>query len=62
VRPSRNLKASDSRSLVPPVVIPNPILNAPYDEPTRHFRFGDEGITDELVEERRRRAGRSPSR
>ena len=27
-------------------VIDNPILNRPYDEPTRHFAFDDEGITD----------------
>jgi len=36
-----------------PVVIENPILNSPYAEPTRHFRFSDEGITDEIVEGRR---------
>src|SRR5438874_370245 len=36
------------------VVIDNPILNSPYREPTRHFRFDDEGITDEIVEARRR--------
>jgi type III restriction enzyme len=35
------------------VVIENPILNPPYSEPTRHFRFSDEGITDEIVEARR---------
>ena len=35
------------------VVIDNPILNSPFDEPTRHFRFGEEGITSEIVEERR---------
>ncbi len=35
--------------------IENPVLNAPYDEPTRHFRFGDEGITNEIV------VGRRPS-
>jgi len=35
------------------VVIENPILNSPFDEPTRHFRFTDEGITDEIVEARR---------
>ncbi|MGE3795554.1 MAG: BPTD_3080 family restriction endonuclease [Dehalococcoidia bacterium] len=34
-------------------VIENPILNTPFAEPTRHFRFGDEGITDEVVEGRR---------
>ena len=35
------------------VVIENPILNSPYLEPSRHFRFGDEGITDDIVESRR---------
>ena len=35
------------------IVIENPILNSPYDEPKRHFRFTDEGITNEIVEERR---------
>ena len=38
---------------VPQVVIENPILNSPFDEPTRHFRFDDDGITDEIVEGRR---------
>src|SRR6266478_2445978 len=35
------------------VVIENPIINSPFNEPTRHFRFSDEGITNELVESRR---------
>jgi type III restriction enzyme len=35
------------------VIIENPILNSPYEEPTRHFRFSDEGITDQIVEQRR---------
>jgi len=35
------------------VVIENPIINSPFDEPTRHFRFSDEGITNEVVEGRR---------
>jgi len=35
------------------VVIDNPILNAPFEEPGRHFRFGEEGITNDVVEERR---------
>ncbi len=26
------------------VVIENPILNSPFIEPARHFRFSDEGI------------------
>ncbi|CAN5711329.1 DEAD/DEAH box helicase family protein [soil metagenome] len=34
-------------------VIANPILNSPYREPRRHFKFSDEGITDEIVEQRR---------
>lgn len=36
------------------VVIENPILNSPHREPSRHFRFDDDGITDEVVEGRRR--------
>lgn len=35
------------------VVIENPVLNSPFEEPRRHFRFTDEGITDEVVEARR---------
>jgi len=35
------------------VVIENPILNSPFEEPSRHFRFGDEGITNEIVAARR---------
>ena len=38
---------------MPQVVIDNPILNSPFEEPTRHFEFGDEGITNEIVEKRR---------
>ena len=38
---------------LPDVVIDNPVINAPFDEPRRHFRFGEDGITDEIVEERR---------
>lgn len=35
------------------IVIENPILNSPYAEPCRHFRFSDEGITNEIVDARR---------
>ena len=35
------------------VVIENPIINSPFDEPTRHFRFSEEGITNEIVDGRR---------
>jgi len=35
------------------VIIENPILNSPFAEPNRHFRFDDEGITDQIEEARR---------
>lgn len=35
------------------VVIENPIINSPFDEPIRHFRFTDEGITNEVIDGRR---------
>jgi type III restriction enzyme len=35
------------------VVIDNPVINSPFQEPKRHFRFSDEGITNEIVESRR---------
>ena len=35
------------------VVIENPILNSAFAEPSRHFRFTEEGITNEIVEKRR---------
>jgi len=35
------------------VIIENPILNSPFKEPKRHFRFSDEGITNEIAETRR---------
>lgn len=31
------------------VVIENPVINSPFYEPTRHFRFTDEGITMALT-------------
>ena len=34
-------------------VIDDPILNRPYDEPTRHFEFDADGITDTIAERRR---------
>ena len=39
---------------MPPAVIDNPILNSPFAEPARHFRFDDDGITNEIAEGRRR--------
>jgi len=35
------------------VVIENPVINSPFYEPTRHFRFTDEGITNEIESGRR---------
>ncbi len=35
------------------VRIENPILNSPFAEPNRHFKFDDEGITDQVVDKRR---------
>lgn len=35
-------------------VIENPIINSPYLEPDRHFRFDEDGITNEKMEGRRR--------
>jgi hypothetical protein len=31
---------------MPDVVIENPIINSPFGEPVRHFKFSDEGITN----------------
>src|SRR5690348_4517426 len=35
------------------VIIENPVINSPFTEPCRHFRFDDDGITDEIVCQRR---------
>jgi len=35
------------------VVIENPILSSPFEEPRRHFKFTEDSITDEIVEARR---------
>ena len=38
---------------MPDVIIENPILNSPFKEPAHHFKFSDEGITNEIVDARR---------
>ncbi len=38
---------------MPDAIIENPILNSPFGEPTRHFKFTDDGITNDIVESRR---------
>jgi type III restriction enzyme len=35
------------------VVIENPVINSPFVEPQRHFKFSEDGITDEIIEARR---------
>ncbi|MEW5722854.1 MAG: BPTD_3080 family restriction endonuclease [Thermodesulfobacteriota bacterium] len=35
------------------VVIENPVINSPFEEPRRHFRFDEDGITNEIIEKRR---------
>ncbi len=35
------------------VIIYNPILNSPFEELSRHFRFDKDGITNEIVDGRR---------
>jgi type III restriction enzyme len=41
------------RPVVKQVVIENPIINSPFEPPRRHYRFDEDGITDEIVEARR---------
>jgi type III restriction enzyme len=41
---------------MPDRVIENPIINSPYQEPSRHFVFDEDGITNEVAEVRRRSA------
>jgi type III restriction enzyme len=38
---------------VQPVVIENPILNSPFEEPRRHYQFDEDGITDQVADIRR---------
>ena len=38
---------------MPDIIIENPVINSPFDEPKRHFRFTDDGITDEITPARR---------
>lgn len=36
------------------VIIQNPVINSPFSEPTRHFEFGEHGITGTIIEGARR--------
>jgi len=35
-------------------LIENPVINSPFGEPQRHFRFDENGITHEIVSGQRR--------
>ncbi|MFH1490806.1 MAG: DEAD/DEAH box helicase family protein [Pseudomonadota bacterium] len=35
------------------ITIENPVINSPFEEPQRHFRFTEDGITNEILEKRR---------
>lgn len=35
------------------VVIENPVITSPFEEPARHFRLDDDGITNDIVKGRR---------
>ena len=35
------------------IIIENPVINSPFSEPKRHFKFDEGGITDQIVERRR---------
>jgi type III restriction enzyme len=34
-------------------LIENPIINSPHEAPKWHFKFTEDGITNEIIEERR---------
>ena len=39
---------------MPKVTIENPVINSPFEEPQRHFKFNARGITEEIADGRRR--------
>ena len=39
---------------MPKVNIENPVINSPFDEPQRHFKFDERGITEDIVSGRRK--------
>lgn len=39
---------------MPKVAIENPVINSPFDEPQRHFKFDERGITENIVNGRRK--------
>jgi type III restriction enzyme len=53
MRPASIEAGSSGITRMSRVVIQNPILNSPFRQPTRHFHFDEEGITDTVIEGRR---------
>lgn len=51
--PARGDFRRKREDLMTEAVIENPVINSPFKEPTRHFKFADDGITDEIVHTRR---------
>ena len=44
------------------VIIENPVINSPFSEPQRHFKFDERGITNEIVERRQQSEYFTPNR
>ena len=42
------------------VIIENPVINSPFREPGKHFQFDENGITDQILEQRRKSAYFTP--
>ena len=45
--------ASHRGNCVKQVVIENPVINSPFEEPSRHFKFDESGITNNIAGIRR---------
>jgi hypothetical protein len=52
-RDSSHIGKHSPQRVVKQVIIENPVINSPFAEPRRHFKFDDDGITDQIVESRR---------
>ena len=45
---------SETERIMKQAIIENPIINSPFCEPKRHFKFSEDGITNEIEESRRK--------
>ena len=50
-----------AKTAMPDTIIESPIINPPFREPDRHWRFIHEGITNDIVETRRASAYSVPN-